>query len=63
MIYVSNIEAKVLFDSGSSHSYVSPMFAGRLGGEKVESSEVVVLVSTLVGKQIRCEEYFPQCRI
>ena len=63
MVYVSNIEANVLFDPGSSHSYVSPMFVGRLGGEKVESLDVVVLVSTPVGKQIRCEEYFLQRQI
>eukprot|EP00268_Persea_americana_P035076 TRINITY_DN34626_c0_g2_i1.p1 TRINITY_DN34626_c0_g2~~TRINITY_DN34626_c0_g2_i1.p1 ORF type:complete len:299 (-),score=47.85 TRINITY_DN34626_c0_g2_i1:184-1080(-) len=63
MIYVSNVEAKVLFDPGSSHSYIFPMFASRLGGEMVESLHVVVLVSTPVGKHIRCEEYFPQHRI
>ena len=59
---ILDVPARVLFDSDSTHSFVSPMFAACLVGE-VAPLHCILLVSTLVGKTVQCESYYPACKV
>ena len=48
---ISDVPARVFFDSGSTHSFVSPMFAACLVGD-VAPLHCILLVSTPVGKTV-----------
>ena len=59
---ISDVPARVLFDSGSTHSFVSPIFAACLVGD-IAPLPYLLLVSTPLGRTVQCESYFPACRV
>ena len=59
---ISDLPAKVLFDSDSTHSFVSPIFAACLVGE-VAPLHCILFVSTPLGKTVQCESYYPACKV
>ena len=61
-LLVCGFEAKVLFDPGSTHSFLSPKFA-KLIDMPARELEYVLTVSTPVGKQVVCRKYYPRCAV
>ena len=59
---ISNVHARVLFYSGSMHSFVSSMFVACLVGE-VAPLHCILLISTPLGKTMQCESYYPACKV
>ena len=54
---ILDVPARVLFDYGSMHSFVSLMFATCLGGD-VAPLHCILFVSTPLGKTVQCESYY-----
>ena len=61
-LLVCGFEAKILFDTGSTHSFMSPNFS-KLIDMPARGLEYVLTVSTPVGKQLVCRKYYPRCAI
>ena len=61
-LLVCGFEAKILFDPGSTHSFLSPKFS-KLIDMPARELEYVLTVSTPVGKQVVCRKYYPRCAI
>ena len=61
-LLVCGFEAKILFDPGSTHSFLSPKFS-KLIDMPARELEYVLTVSTPVGKQAVCRKYYPRCAI
>ena len=61
-LLVCGIEAKILFDPGSTHSFLSPNFS-KLIDMPARELEFVLTVSTPVGKQVVCRKHYPSCAI
>ena len=61
-LLVCGIEAKILFDLNSTHSFLSPNFS-KLTDMPARELEFVLTVSTPVGKQVVCRKYYPSCAI
>ena len=61
-LFVCGVEAKILFDPGSTHSFLSPMFA-KLIDVHVSKLDFILTVTTLVGKQVVCSTYYPNCTV
>ena len=61
-LLVCGIEAKILFDPGSTHSFLSPNFS-KLIDMPARELEFVLTVSTLVGKQVVCSTFYPSCSV
>ena len=59
-LFICGVEAKVLFDSGSTHSFLSPLFA-KLIDMLVRELDFIITVTTPVGKQVVCTAYYPSC--
>ena len=57
-ILICEVEAKVLFDPGSTHSFVSPTFA-QLICVPARELDYILTVATPVGKQVVCSTFFP----
>lgn len=55
-------DARTLFDSESTHSFVPPHFACELQQPR-ELLPFILMVTTLVGKGVVCENFFPKCSI
>ena len=62
ILFVCGIEAKVLFNPGSTHSFLSPMFA-RLISVPISKLDFILTITTPVGKQVVCTAYYPHCTV
>ncbi|XXG82287.1 hypothetical protein AAC387_Pa10g0268 [Persea americana] len=61
-LLVCGIEAKILFDPGSTHSFISHMFV-KLIATPISELAFVLVVTTPVGKQTICRNYYPNCSV
>ena len=61
-LFVYGVEAKILFDPGSTHSFLSPIFA-TLIDVPVSEPEFTFSVTTPVRKQVACTTYHPSCAV
>ena len=61
-LFIYGVEAKILFDPGSTHSFLSPMFA-KMIDVPVSKLDFIVTVKMPVGKQVVCTTYYPSCTI
>lgn len=61
-LIVSDHEAKALFDLGSTHSFIARHFPIVIGG-KPKQLQVVLIVTTLVGRKVLHEMFYLHCRI
>ena len=59
-LHVCSFEAYVLFDPGSTHSYVSPYFASRFGKQPSMLNHLF-WVSTPMGEPLNVQLMFPSC--
>ena len=59
---VCGFDAKVLFDPGSTHSFVAPAFALHLGKDK-ETLPYDLIVATPVGRSVPCNVIYPRCSV
>ena len=59
-LFVYGVEAKVLFDPGSTYSFLSLMFATMID-VPVSELDFILTVTTPVGKQVVCTTYYPSC--
>ena len=61
-LLVCGVEPKILFDPTSTHSFISPMFDNLIA---IPISELAFIldVTTPVGKQISCRNYYPNCAV
>ena len=62
ILTVCSHRARVLFDSGSTHSYVSPLFAAKLG-RKPSRMEEFVMVVTPSGETLWVEFVYETCLV
>ena len=61
-LFVCGVEAKILFDPRSTHSFLSPMFA-KLIDVPASELEFILTVTKPVGKQVECSTYYPSCTV
>lgn len=61
-LVVCSFDAHVLFDPGSTHSYVSPLFAKSFTKELVDL-ERLFLVATLTGETILVRDGYHSCSV
>lgn len=56
------LEARVLFDSGATHSFVSPIFASKM---EWQSSKLLfpLSVSTPLSDELETDIFFPSCPV
>ena len=59
-LYVDKIEARVLFDSGATHSLISSYFSKKLAKDKILMKNPLA-ISTLLGKSIEVKYVYPIC--
>ena len=62
MILICSRDARTLFDSWSTHSFVAPQFACGFQ-QPPKLLPYLFMVPTLVGKKVACENYYPKCTI
>ena len=62
MIYVDHRPAVALFDPGSTHSFVAPLFV-RDKQKQIEQLAYNFTVTTPLGRKVVCELYVPQCSV
>src|SRR5262249_45059149 len=60
IILIQDEHAKVLFDSGATHSFISPCFAGRLNRDK-ELMENSLSITTPLGETVEVKHVYPSC--
>ena len=61
-LFVCGVEAKILFDPGSTHSFLSPVFT-KMIDVPVSELDFILTVTTPVGKQALCSIYYPSCTV
>ena len=61
-LLICGIEAQILFDPGSTHSFLSPMFA-KMIAKTFRELDFNLIVTTPVGKQVVCKTYDPNCSV
>ena len=61
-LVIFGMDACVLIDPGSTHSYISAIFAARVG-EAPSDLDQELVVSTLVGRSIVCSQVYRDCGI
>jgi len=61
-LLICGLEAQILFDPGSTHSFLSPMFA-KMIAMPFRELEYILTVTTLVGKQVVYRTYYPSCSV
>ena len=59
---VCGFDARVLFDPGSTHSFVAPAFALHFGKSR-EMLPFVLVVATPVGRSVACDFVYPRCTV
>ena len=61
-LFICGVEAQILFDPGSTHSFLSPVFA-KLIAMPFRILDYILTVTTPVGKQAVCRLYYPNCSV
>ena len=62
MVSICSVDARVLFDSGATHSFVSSQLAGRLG--RLESRlETPLVVANPIGRSVEVSRVFRECDV
>jgi hypothetical protein len=61
-LLVCGVEAQILFDPGSTHSFISPMFVKMIDAPHSQL-DYILLVTTPVGRQVECRTYYPNCPV
>ena len=61
-LLICGVEAQILFDPGSTHSFLSPMFA-KMITMPFRELDYILTVTTPVGKQVVCRTYYPNCSV
>ena len=61
-LLICGAEAQILFDPGSTHSFLSPMFAKMIDAP-LKELDYILTVTTPVGKQVICRTYYPDCSV
>ena len=59
-VLICGIEAKTLFDHGSTHSYISPACAKTID-IPIRDVQFILTITTPVGKQCFCSTFYPDC--
>ena len=59
---ITNADARVLIDSGATHSFVANSYVTHLG-RKFERLDIPMVVSTPVGETIRIDLVYPDCMV
>ena len=62
IVLIKTIDTYVLFDSGSTHSFVSPQLTSRLGMEP-RKMETPLVVSTPLRRSWVTDVYYPACGV
>ena len=62
ILFVSNVDAKILIDPGVIHSFVTNSYAMHLGRES-RRVDIPTIVSTLVGETLRTDVVCPSCMV
>ena len=57
-LLVCGVQAQILFDPGSTHSFLSPIFAKKIDNPPREL-DFILTITTPVGKQVICRTYYP----
>ena len=57
-LLICGVEAQILCDSGSTHSFLSPMLA-KIIAIPFRELDYILTVTTPVGKQVVCRTYYP----
>ena len=61
-LFICGVEAKILFDPRSTHSFLSSMFA-KMIDVPINELDYILTVTTPVGKQVVCTAYYPSCTV
>ena len=61
-LLVCGVQVQILFDPGSTHSFLSPIFAKKIDNPP-RKLDFILTVTTRVGKQVICRTYYPNCSI
>jgi len=61
-ISIMGHHARVLFDPGATHSFVSSAFVSKLN-KKHEPLEFQLIVSTLIGAELIASMYYTECEV
>ena len=61
-LFICGVEAQILFDPGSTHSFLSPVFAKMIAMPS-RILDYILTVTTPVGKQAVCRIYYPNCSV
>ena len=59
-LLICGVEVQIFFYPGSTHSFLSPMFAKMIAIPSIEL-DYILTVTTPVGKQVICRTYYPNC--
>ena len=59
-LLIDRVKARVLFDSGATHSFVSPYFANKLARDKILMKNYLA-ISTPLGETIEVKYMYPAC--
>ena len=60
ILFIDRIKARVLFDSGATHSFISPYFANKLARDKILIKNSLA-ISTHFGETIEVKYIYPAC--
>ena len=61
-VFICSVDARVLFDSGATHSFVAPHLASRLGRQE-DSLEIPLLVATPMGSSLEVSVVYRGCDV
>ena len=61
ILSVCSLDARVLFDPGASHSFVSPIFASRM--EWQPSKMFPLSIATPLSDELETDVFFPSCLV
>ena len=61
-LLIYGVEAQILFDPKSTHSFLSPMFA-KMIAMTFKELDYLLTVTTPVRKRVVCRTYYPSCSV
>ena len=61
-IFFNKLQGRVLFDSGTIHSFTSPYFTNKLAREKIIMKDSLA-IGTLLEKSIEVRFVYPRCMV
>ena len=61
-LLICGVEAQILLNPASTHSFLSPMFA-KMFAIPSKELDYILTVITPVGKQFACSTYYPSCSV